>query len=364
MKTLILILFSSACYAQGTCGTAVNIPLDGVCYTYPGSTTTGPAADCNYTETGKITYFKFTPATSGCIEFKITTSDGTSMEATVYSNSSNCGGLLDAHTICFNDGVGTWAPNLYSRLTAGKVYIMKLWKPSTFTGSFEICAKYNTPANTSCGSAMPIGTTNVTDNNWCHTPDYNILPYDLCAFTIENTAWYAYTVQSTGISSITIANIQCDNYTSNSNGFQIGLFTGTCVDTDPNNHGLTPIACEAGYGEFAAFTPTLPAGTLVYVGIDGVSGANCKYTLSGFNVEPLPIRPTIPYQRKNLVYSQGGVLTVQTQRKAKVEVYNTVGQLVYVKEVNGIMTYSGASGLYIVRVIEGAHEILKKKIYL
>jgi hypothetical protein len=80
------------------------------------------------------------------------------------------------------------------------------------------------------------------------------------------------------VSIVNINNINCDNGASNNNnGFQIGFFTGICSS-------LTPISCYSGSGGFVtASTIALSAGTEVFVAIDGVSGANCKYEINVIN---------------------------------------------------------------------------------
>jgi hypothetical protein len=107
-----------------------------------------------------------------------------------------------------------------------------------------------------------------------------VTPAQLCAYSLENTAFYHFVVASTGHAIINISNISCDNGSeNNSSGFQIGFFRGNCGS-------LTPINCTSGSGSFVqATTDPLPAGTQVVVAIDGVSGSNCRYTLTGINVQ-------------------------------------------------------------------------------
>jgi len=80
-------------------------------------------------------------------------------------------------------------------------------------------------------------------------------------------------------------NINCDNTTAGgaTSGFQIGFFVGSCGS-------LTKIGCETGSGgSFTSATGWLPAGTRVFVAIDGTSGSNCSYTITAFNATVLPI---------------------------------------------------------------------------
>jgi hypothetical protein len=136
---------------------------------------------------------------------------------------------------------------------------------------------YN-PANTKCAGALSIDETPRNDNNACHKPSTEVTPDQLCATTLENTAFYQYYVAQTGVSIINIKNVMCDNIgASNSNGFQVGFFTGNCG-------ALTKLSCEQLFGTSAqSTTVSLPAGTHVTVAIDGVGGSNCKYEITAFN---------------------------------------------------------------------------------
>jgi hypothetical protein len=93
-----------------------------------------------------------------------------------------------------------------------------------------------------------------------------------------------FTIEETGTSTVYISNIACDNGPNdNSNGFQIGFFTGNCAN-------LNYMTCSAGDGAaILASTYTLPAGTKVYVAIDGNSGSNCKYSISTTNATPMSV---------------------------------------------------------------------------
>ena len=122
------------------------------------------------------------------------------------------------------------------------------------------------------------------DNNACAKPSTEVTPVQLCAFSLENTAFYKYIVALNGVSSIQLNNINCDNLNSAAEtGFQIGFFVGSCGS-------LTKISCATGSGgSLTASTGWLPAGTQVFVAIDGNSGSNCSYTITAFNATVLPV---------------------------------------------------------------------------
>jgi hypothetical protein len=178
--------------------------------------------------------------------------------------------------MCFDDGSGLWAPAETFVLSPNTTYIVRVIV--TAAGTISIAAQHNTPENNDCIGATTLSPTYITDNNACHKPSIEVLPSQLCAFTLENTAFYKYTVASTGTSTINITNINCDNgNANNSNGFQIGFFTGTCAS-------LTPVSCSSGSGSTVnATTSSLPAGTNVYVGVDGIAGSNCSYQIRATN---------------------------------------------------------------------------------
>jgi hypothetical protein len=140
------------------------------------------------------------------------------------------------------------------------------------------------PPNNLCSGATWISTTATDDNNACDKASTEVTPIQLCAFSLENTAFYTYIVESNGNSSVQLNNIYCDNLNSAAEtGFQIGFFVGSCGS-------LTKIACATGSGgSVSAPTGWLPAGTQVYVAIDGTAGSNCSYTITAFNATVLPV---------------------------------------------------------------------------
>jgi len=184
-----------------------------------------------------------------------------------------------------DQGKGLWAQNLFDNLVPNATYYLRVRTQNSFGGNLQVCAKYYTPPNDICSGATSIGVVPVSDNNACHTSGPLVPAAQLCAITLENTAWYTYVVQNSGSSTITIDNISCNNGDgNNNNGFQIGFFTGTCGS-------LIPISCNTGAGGTITATAVgLTAGSRIYVAIDGYSGSNCSYTVSASNVQILPVR--------------------------------------------------------------------------
>jgi hypothetical protein len=106
-------------------------------------------------------------------------------------------------------------------------------------------------------------------------------PADFCAGTLENTAWYTFTVNADGDVVISIDNIACYG---GGLGFQIGFFSGTCGS-------LTNDGCSSGSGGTVSATySSQTAGTVLYIGLDGNAGSNCNFDISASNTIVLPVK--------------------------------------------------------------------------
>jgi hypothetical protein len=264
------------------CGTPIVLTLDGVTRTYATSSSSGSAVICtSYTGTSPITYFSFTTnSTPDKVLIDITAPTSDPCEIAMYNNS--CGTLYSSNSMCFDDGQGLWSFGHAFAIQPNTTYKLRI--KTTTAGNITINAKYYNPSNNTCIGATGIGSTPTTDNNACNSPGSGLNPTDLCASTLENTAFYKYAVTTDGVSIVNINNISCDNGNiNNSSGFQIGFFTGSCSS-------LTPISCFSGSGSFVtATTASLTAGTEVFVAIDGTAGANCQYEISVINGNVLAI---------------------------------------------------------------------------
>jgi hypothetical protein len=287
MKTYVLLLIFSLltvnAFSQGTsCASSTLLTLDGVLRSYPASSSTGTAVVCTDNGTTPITWFSFTTnATADCPLLNITSIDGQTCEVALYTScSGNMNNNLEAaSSMCFDDGTGLWAPAQDYIVTANTTYYIRI-KTSTAT-TIDISGQSHSPSNDDCFGATPITSTPVSDNNSCHTPGPGVMASDLCAFTLENTAFYQFTVEATGSSIITISDIICDNANLNNNpGFQIGFFTGNCSALTVAN----PCSSGPGTGGMVqSTTGTLTGGTKIFVAVDGTSGSNCKYKISATN---------------------------------------------------------------------------------
>lgn len=263
-------------FSQGTsCATSIILSLDGVLRPYATSSGTGANVLCTNNGTTPVTWFKFTSNAQGqCPLLNITVSDSASCEVAFYTS---CSSMLSSSSMCFYRGYGLWAPNENLSIIPNTTYYLRV-KTSTAC-TIKIAGQHFLPVNDDCFGATSLSTTKIADNNACDHPGPGVLPSQLCALTLENTAWYQFYVLRTGYSVINITNIHCDNGASNNNsGFQIGFFKGNCS-------ALEWINCTNGSGTtIQATTNQLPAGTRVYVAIDGISGSNCSYQISGLNI--------------------------------------------------------------------------------
>lgn len=275
-----ILLLPFGAFSQGTsCATAIPISLDGVLRTYPAVSTTGANVLCTANGTTPVTWFRFTSnALGACPLLNITASDSFAIEVAFYTS---CSSMLTSSSMCFYSGYGIWAPNENFVVTPNTTYYLRV-KTSTAC-NIILAGQHFTPPNDNCLGAVPIDEASIfPDNNSCNNGATGVTASQLCALILENTAWYQFYVATTGYSIITINNIHCDNgAANNNNGFQIGFFTGSCGALEWKN-------CFNGSGTTVQATTTfLPAGTKVYVAVDGVSGANCSYTINGFNITGL-----------------------------------------------------------------------------
>jgi hypothetical protein len=263
----------------GTCGSAIPIPLDGVTRTFSTSSSTGSSVVCGYAAASPNTWFSFTTNASATMPLlDIAAADNGNCEIAMYTGCTGSNPLQTPSSMCFDDGQGLWAPAHNYTLAANTTYYLRI--KTTSATQLTITGQNHSPTNNLCSGATPVGVIPINDNNACNRPSSEVTPAQLCAYTIENTAFYQFYVASTGVAIINISNIACDNGANNNGGgFQIGFFTGSCG-------ALVPLSCTAGAGTNAfvqATTPSLSAGTKVYVAIDGDAGSNCKYSFNAIN---------------------------------------------------------------------------------
>jgi hypothetical protein len=261
------------------CANTIPLTMDGICRSYSTSSTIDTAVFCG-SGSSPVTYFSFTTnSTPDKVLIDITAPTAEPCEVMLYP--SGCGFKYTSGGMCFNDGKGLWSFKYNFAIQPNTTYVLRV--KTTSAGNITMCAKYNTPPNDDCAGALSIGTTPISDNNACETPGPGVTASQLCAATLENTAWYQFYVASNGNCVINIGSINCDNGVSNnSNGFQVGFFEGSCSS-------LSSIGCDSNSNiasnSFLQFTtPVLTAGTKVFIAIDGNAGSRCSYNISGLNI--------------------------------------------------------------------------------
>ena len=191
---------------------------------------------------------------------------------------ATCATTVYATDCIGNSGNGGVATSIDWGFAPNTCYTARIWVKTP--GNFTLCTSAISYPNDECVVATPIDQIPQTDNNYCatsgpftNTPT-NMVPGDFCAGSLENTAWYSFTVLNTADVIITIENISCSG---GAQGFQIGYFTGICGS-------LTNLGCQSGSGGTVTATISgLTAGEQVFIGIDGNAGANCTYDISATN---------------------------------------------------------------------------------
>lgn len=383
MKTLCCVVLVSLLpihsLTQGNnCATAIDLILDGVCRTYNFTTTQEPSiANCAYPGNGRVIYFKFTTDVSlSCISVLNTLSYPANLEAVVYY--PGCGTFLipTYEIVCFNDGYGEWAMNNLSGYSPGvyqpnTTYYLKYRVEEFFSGTITICASVPNPGNSTCATAIPISTTGGWYSNSCNAPDLSVAPASVCAYTIENTAWFTYTTQGNSNDMLNLNGWDCDNWTSPGR-YQVAAFIGSCG-------GLTSYGpCFNDSGAVIQLDLTgLPVGTVVHIAVDGDASSNCHFFVyNGSN--PLPIKPKLPRKppekrpkiELNLVNQK--YIQVQFNLPAgddyELLLYDMQGRLYYRKQTQVMRGYqvknfelpAMATGVYIVELANEEERIAKK----
>lgn len=213
-----------------------------------------------------------------------------------------------------------------TQLVSGTKYVLRLYGAVPAGGTIDICYNANTPEEPSneCGGALGLGTSpttyfnggdcsyNGTYDDTPSNPSFDAAPIQYCAGSLENTQWVNFSPVA-GASSFQIVgtNINC---TAGACAYQFGIFSGSCgsltnegcvSNGNPCANGPDPNSAisQAGGNDLTwsgvsdvGFTATIapPSGTFngteeFYLVMDGNSDAQCYYTLTGINVQTLPI---------------------------------------------------------------------------
>ena len=335
MKTKLLIVFVgfvSITYGQSTtCANAASggALANGGCLnnqTLIGSaneTCTGPA--------GPAVFIKF--VAGSCPQFQINPDfnlapNGTDFGYIIYSSTcvaqiSECiGNIVNQQdfTVSGINSIGSF------QTTVGSTYILELYGATVAGATLDICYNANVPeaASNECTGALNLGPSptsffnggdcafNGTLDDTPSNPSLDGSATQYCAGTLESTQWVNWS-PTAGSASFTI-NGSGINCTGGDCSYQFGIFSGACgalvnegcvsngssclPGHDPSIQASTVggnVLTWSGIGA-TGFTATItpPSGTFTglekfYLAMDGNVDAQCYYTLTGSNLQALPI---------------------------------------------------------------------------
>jgi hypothetical protein len=317
--------FSACVTAQGN--TPCNaIPLSTFPVSYTGTTATNYSnfmvGGCagNYAATtgnGNDVFFALTVAANSYYTMSLSGTNGSSIfEMSVLSgacagpwtcltNGAWAGGLQTASTTVSGMFTTTTATTsspckIIYFATAGTYYV-RIDAGAGVSGAFTLNVNpYTVTGGNSCSTATGMSSgVGVTVNNTNCT--YSVGPDDpagalICAGTIENTNWLQFQSNGNGTPvSVTINNVTCADfgyYTGS--GFYAGNGQFGIISSSTNACGGTyssAAACTSSITTGGTYSTTLPntAVTNYFLVWDGNGGAECSYTITATNINPLPI---------------------------------------------------------------------------
>lgn len=282
LSTAILLSIITHSQSGSNCTSAIPLAIDGISNTYSMSGTTGTSySTCNYSGVGEVLFFSFTTDNNAsCIEIEITTETAVEADVSVYSQCSP-DISFDSLALCLNDGNGIWSSRQSvgagDVLRANFTYYLRIWTAPGYADKITVTAKVSTQNNYTCQTATTISNIPIWQTNACAVPNAQVNAIDLCAQSIENTAWYKFTFTNPDDNVINISAVNCDNFMPQEEvGYQSGLFEGNCNNlifkdchSDPGGNYLFQLGIP----------PFTPLGTVFYVVVDGMFDANCKFMI-------------------------------------------------------------------------------------
>lgn len=298
------------------------IPITGGTFSYSGSTATSGIT--NYMTGGcsgswaptsglaNDMFFSFTPTANSYLTLQLTGLNSADFMELSALSATSCAGPWS----CVSNGA--WSGGLQNQpsgvgasstacrtvrfVTAGTYYI-RIDGNSGDNGAFTLTANSYTPTGgdacanaTTLSSGVPlsVSNTNCTFTSGSDDPAGALI----CAGTLENTQWTAFTASGTGGSiSFNVSSVTCASgyYTA---GPPAGLYSASgqfgILTSSTNACGgtyTTAVACQSlATGATYSGTLTNTAGTNYYFVWDGNGGAECNYTITANNIIPLPIQ--------------------------------------------------------------------------
>ncbi len=309
----VLLLTAIQSFAQATddACSAPAITLDGAqqCANTTSFTATGdPVPSCS--TANNTAWVKYTPATSGLVEFRMTTTATTTTGTAsggfwmvLCTTSTACPTPTWTALGCLrgSTGVANNVANAYASLTAGTTYYIMIDGFSGDKGAF--CIEVNTPppppANDQCSGAttLTLGTQypnqfGITATN---TGDPTTVPACFGETTpaVNAPVWYKFVATSASIDVSTACSPTTGTDT------QIQLYSGTCASlvavTGACNDDINGAALSSGGDYRSAFTATgLTVGATYYVMVDGFGFAPPADFCISATPTPTTCNSTIP----------------------------------------------------------------------
>jgi hypothetical protein len=366
-------LIAQIAHSQGNdCSNAIPFQFDGVCRSYNFTSTLDSSYFWCYYDgsVANVVWFSYTSDAQVSpveIEFSV---QGSPLECKVF-NSPVCNGssMLPYQNLCMDDGNGMWGQERtvgapLQSIQPNTTYYFELRPISGFTGQLSVCARPGVNFNYRCNSALNIASGVIWDNNaYAPNDSAELIPQQVCATTLENTKWYKHTRTGNADNVFSFSAVDCDNFESGVNGYQVGMFTGACGAL------VYQGICFAAFGGAVNFPINqFPVGTDIWFALDGNYGANCKYMVGVFTAplaidsskriklirgKPLNFKIINPVRDQIRFYYYNN----SSPTKLTITVINTLGQIILVKtlsvpngnSINSFPIIKLPSGIYFVR---------------
>jgi hypothetical protein len=293
------------------------IPITSFPFSYTGSTaatgiTNYMTGGCNGNEaattgTGNDMFFAVTVAANSYLTMQLTGTTAANYTELSVLSASACAGPWT----CVTNGAwsgGLQAPSSPATsntpcrtvqfATAG-TYYLRVDASLSASGPFTLSVSSYTPtAGDACtnattmssGTPVTINSTNCVFTTGTDDPTGSLI----CAGTIENTNWLAFTANGSGTAiGFSVSGVSCNIGYSTGAGYYAASGQFGILTSSTNSCGgtySTAVACQS-LATGSTYSGTLPntAGTNYYFVWDGNGGAECQYTISATNIIPLPI---------------------------------------------------------------------------
>lgn len=328
-STLFLIFFSSISMSFGqstTCAGAMAGPFltSGSCLTNQNATVAATAANCGGGfNSGVGLFYKFTAGT--CSQFDLVFNAAENIQYLLWSSACVNLAVECSQTVANLPNSESFSAAVGPTLVNGTTYVIEILTETN--SNFSICFNANMPEAPSneCSGALGLSPSGSTFNNGGNCEFTGSLndgttsdpaPGTLCAGSLENTQWVTFS-PTAGSTSFQIigTNTVCAGPVCK---WQFGIFSGSCAGLtsegcvsngaggcvngpDPSSQvsgsALDGFALTWSGVSATGYTATITRtgggafiGTEVfYLVMDGNANSDCNYTLTGANIQPLPI---------------------------------------------------------------------------